>query len=234
VTDPVLELLRVTKTYGGLRPLRIDRLAVHAGDAIAIVGIDRPAAEVFVNLATGAALPDQGEIRLFGRASGAIQDAEEWLATVDRFGIVTDRAVLLEGLSIVQNLAVPFSLDVDPMPGDVRDRATAAGREVGLSDSDWDRPVAGVAPDGRLLIRLARALALDPPIVLLEHPTAGVDRSLIASLGQRIRAALARRGAAALTLTADADFASVVAGRVLTLDPASGALSEVRRRRWFR
>jgi ABC-type transporter Mla maintaining outer membrane lipid asymmetry ATPase subunit MlaF len=234
VTEPILELSQVTKHYGGLRPLRIDRLTVAAGDDLAILGIDRPAAEVFINLVTGATLPDQGEIELFGRPSGAIQDAADWLATVDRFGIVSERAVLLDGLSVAQNLAVPFSLDIEPLPADVRSRAVASGREVGLTDNDWDRPLAELSGAGRLLVRLARALALDPAIVLLEHPTANVEREVVRSIGRSVRATLVRRGAAAVTLTADADLAAAVASRVLTLDPATGRLADARGRSWFR
>jgi ABC-type transporter Mla maintaining outer membrane lipid asymmetry ATPase subunit MlaF len=231
VTGPVLELSSVSKNYGALRPLRIDRLVLGAGEHLAILGLDQPAAEILINLVTGATLPDRGEVVVFGRSSDTIRDSTEWLTLVDRFGIVTDRAVLLEGLSVVQNLAVPFTLDIEPPTAAVRHRAVAAGREVGLADSDLDRPVAQIGGSLRLRLRLARALALDPSMLVLEHPTAGIQRSEVLLLGRAIRSVVERRGAASLTLTADPDFATAVASRVLTLAPATGRLSE--RRRWF-
>ena len=82
----------MSKDYRGLRPLRIAELRVAAGDHVAILGLDQASAEVFVNLATGATLPDAGDIRVFGRATSAIDDSADWLATVDRFGIVSERA----------------------------------------------------------------------------------------------------------------------------------------------
>lgn len=229
----VLELSAVTKDYRGLRPLRIDQLAVAPGDQLAIVGLDRPAAEVFINLMTGATLPDRGDVYVLGRSTSAIKDSTEWLATVDRFGIVSDRAVLLEALSVVQNLAVPFSLDIEPPPEDVRARAVRLAREAGLDDGLWDRRVGDLDALARLRIRVARALALDPALLVLEHPTSGVGRSDVVPLGRHIRAIGEGRGLAVVTLTADQDFAELVATRVLILDPATGRLKE-RRRGWLR
>jgi len=56
--SPILDLAGVSKNYGSLRPLRIERLTVPSAGCISIVGMDQPMAEVFVNLGTGASLPD--------------------------------------------------------------------------------------------------------------------------------------------------------------------------------
>ena len=119
----VLELSDVSKDYRGLRPLRIASLELRAGEHIAIIGLDQTTAEVFVNLVTGATLPDRGDVRLFGRSTASITDSADWLAVVDRFGIVSPRAVLLESLTVVQNLAMPFTLDIEPPAEDIRRRA---------------------------------------------------------------------------------------------------------------
>jgi ABC-type transporter Mla maintaining outer membrane lipid asymmetry ATPase subunit MlaF len=223
---PVLELSAVVKDYRGLRPLRIDHLAIESGEQLAVLGIDRPSAEVLINLITGTTLPDRGDIQVFGRSTAAIQDSTEWMAFVDRFGLVTERAVLLDRLSVVQNLAVPFSLDIEPPGGDVRSRAVALALEVGLDEAAWDRRVADLDATSRAKIRLGRALALDPSVVLLEHPRASVPRAEIGALGRSMRAVVERRGVAAVTLTADGDFAAAVAERVLTLDPSTGRLAQ--------
>ena len=81
-----------------------------------LIGFDRPAAEVFVSLITGAALPDKGEVISLGRPTHDIADSDEWLAFVERFGIVSDRIVLLEAMTVAQNLAISFDLELDPVP----------------------------------------------------------------------------------------------------------------------
>jgi ABC-type polar amino acid transport system ATPase subunit len=232
VTPAVVEFAGVSKTYGGLRPLRIADLRVAAGDRVAILGLDQVAAEVFINLATGATLPDAGEIRLFGRATSAITDSTDWLATVDRFGIVSDRAVLLEQLTVVQNLAMPFTLDIEPPPDRERARAEALAREVGLPEPSWSARLTELDALAATRVRLGRAIALDPAVLLLEHATARVPPEAVDALAAEIRGVAERRGVALIAATADERFAQAVASRVLTLEPATGRLKQ-RRRSWF-
>ena len=68
--------------------------------------------------------------------------------------------------------------------------------------------------------------------MLLEHPSAAVPRGEIGAFGGSIRRVLERRGAAALTLTADREFADAMSRRVLTLEPATGRLIQPRTG-WF-
>ena len=236
MSAPVLELTDVSKDYHGLRPLRIASFSVAAGEQIALVGFDQSTAEIFVNLVTGASLPDRGVIRLFGRATADIADSADWLTLVDRFGIVSRRAVLLEALTVVQNLAMPYTLAVEPPAPDVRARAVALAKEVGFAEATLDRPVAELDAVGMFRARLARAVALDPAVVLFEHPTAEVAHGDIVALAARCRAVAVARNIATVTLTADRDFASAAASRVLTLEPATGRLTSggwlSRFRRW--
>jgi ABC-type transporter Mla maintaining outer membrane lipid asymmetry ATPase subunit MlaF len=231
VTPAALQFAGVSKSYGGLRPLRIAELHVAAGDRVALLGFDQPTAEVFVNLATGTTLPDSGEVCLFGRATKSIDSPDEWLATVDRFGIVSERAVLLDALTVIQNLAMPFTLEIEPPPAAVRERAEKLAREVGLPAASWERPVAELGAAGWLGVRFGRAIALDPTIVLLEHASARLDRQDVDAAGAMLGAVAAARGIALIAVSADEAFAKAVAERVLTLEPATGRLKP--QRRWF-
>jgi len=222
---PILELSDVSKDYRGLRPLRIASLMIAAGERVAILGLDQISAEVFVNLVTGASLPDRGDVRLFGRSTSAITDSADWLSVVGRFGIVSSRAVLLDALTVVQNLAMPFTLDVEPLSAVVRRQAAALAHEVGLSGATHDRPVGELDAGGRFRVRLGRALALDPSIVIFEHPTAELSGTDIAGVASRCRDVAIARNTATLTLTADRNFGERVANRVLTLQPSTGRLS---------
>jgi ABC-type polar amino acid transport system ATPase subunit len=233
VTPPVLELIDISKGYGGLRPLRIQRLTVSEGQRVAILGFDQPMAEVFVNLVTGAALPDRGTVTVLGRPTSAIVDSAEWLTFVDQFGIVSDRAVMLEGMTVLQNLALPFTLDIEPPSGEARTQAESLAQEVGLPSAEWNTPIANLDGVARACVRLARALALDPAVLLLEHPTAAVDRGHVALLGSRIRAVADRRGAAVVAVTADQAFAESLSGRTVQLDPATGRVTERGGNHWF-
>lgn len=233
MTAPVLELAGVSKSYGGLRPLRIQQLTVAAGEHVALMGLDQPMSEVFINLVTGASLPEHGDVKVFGQPTAAIADSAEWLTVVDRFGIVTERAVLLDSLTLLQNLAVPLTLDIEPLPDDVASRAAGLARELDIPSSQWKQPVGALDGAARVRARIARALALDPPVILLDHLTASLDRDNVVPIGEHLRSIAIRRGAAIVAVTADQAFADAVASRVLILDAATGRLSGSRRSGWF-
>jgi ABC-type polar amino acid transport system ATPase subunit len=228
----ILDIADVSKSFGALRPLRLRRLTVGAGDSVAIVGLEQGAAEVVVNLITGATLPDAGEVRIFGRPTSEIADSSDWLAMVDRFGIVSDRAVLLDHLTVVQNLAMTFTLDIEPPSDEVRAHATALAREVGLPAATLDTAIGATDDEVRTRVRLGRALALEPQVLLLEHATASLSGDVARAIGRDVRSIAAQRGIAIVAATSDGSFAAAVAARVLTHNAATGALVE-QRRGWF-
>src|SRR5690606_5035864 len=200
VAEPVIELSDVSKMYGGLRPLRIRQLSIAAGERVGLAGFDVTTAEVFVNLVTGSTLPETGQVRVFGRATSDITDSDEWLRQVDRFGIVSERIVLLDQYSIVQNVAMALTLELGRLPDDARGQAVALARDAGLDD--LDRPVAGLPTAARHRVRLARSLAAAPSVLLVEHPRAGLDDADVVPLAADLRRAAAARGIAVVVLAA--------------------------------
>ncbi|MFN7915946.1 MAG: hypothetical protein U0Q55_11470 [Vicinamibacterales bacterium] len=227
MTAPVLELIGVSKAYGALRPLRIERLVLQPGDEVALMGLDQPAAEMLVNLVTGASLPDSGQVRIFGTTTSDITDSAEWLPFLDRFGIVSDRSALLESMTLLQNLAVPFSLDIEPPSPEVAARAAALAAEAGLSPALLSRRVADLDAPSLLRARLARALALDPRVLLLEHPSATLPRPAVVPFAVTVRTLTEQRGLATLAVTADGEFAGAASTCALMLEPATGRLKQL-------
>ena len=231
-TEPVVRVARVTKAYGALRPLRIEELTLLPGERVSIGGIDAPGAELLVNLVTGASLPDDGDVHTFGRRTAEITSADEWLAWLDHFGIVSERGVLLEEATLLQNLALPFSLEIDPVPPDIREQASALARECGMPIEELGTPAAALSPDLRIRAHLARAIALGPRLLIIEHPTGRVPESAREALARDIARVCEARALPALVITNDDAFAAVLATRSLTLEGATGRLRPVRKR-WF-
>ena len=239
---PVLEIDDVEKRYQALRPLRLQSLKIAPGERVAIVGLDAGAAEVLVNLVTGASVADRGVVRVLGRSNADIADGDDWLASLDRFGIVSPRGVLLEGATIAQNLAMPFTLQIDPIAPEMVERVAGLARDCGLTgmraegdegEAILGRPAGEAAPALRARTHFARAVALGPALLVLEHPTADVpeaDRDGYAA--DIVRVTDARR-MTVLVLTQDQAFAQRVAHRTLRLNPATGALTPLKRG-WFK
>lgn len=223
---PVLSLRDVEKSYGALRPLRVRELTVHEGESVALVGVDGPAAEVLVDLVTGSVLPDTGAVHVFGAPTSDVPDGGAWLALLDRFGMLSQRAVVLEAMTAAQNLALPFSLQIDPIPPEVMADVTQLSGEVGLAAEHLPVLVGELPPLAQLRVRLARAIALRPSLILAEHPNALVPPDATGGVAEALTCVVGSRGLSALVLTADERFASAAATRVLRLDPATGAVRE--------
>jgi ABC-type multidrug transport system ATPase subunit len=200
-------------------------LRVPAGRITMLIGFDRAAAEVFVNLITGASLPDKGQVLSLGRPTTAIADSDEWLGFVERFGIVSDRIVQLEAMTVSQNLAISFDLDIEPVPPAVMTRVSALAAEVGIEQARLETPVSDAPPLVRSQIYLARALAFNPDVLVLEHPTAHLERDAAKTFAEIIKVVAEKRGLTTIGLLMDKAFANATGGRLLMWQPATGEIS---------
>ncbi|HYU78410.1 MAG TPA: ATP-binding cassette domain-containing protein [Vicinamibacterales bacterium] len=224
----VVSVRDLVKNYNALRPLRVKELVVQEGQVVSIAGVDASAAELFVGLLTGALLPDAGEIRLFDKSTADVTDSEAWLAMLDGVGIVAERAVLIQQFSIEQNIAMPFTLEIDPIGEHTRPAVESLAREVGLPETFWRTPVGSAGAEAQARVRIARALALGPRLLIAEHPSATLPRESVERFGRDLAAIATRRKLAVLALTGDEVFARALGGILLTHEPATGALKPVR------
>ena len=220
----LLEIRGLVKDYQALRPLRIRELSVTPGAIMSIAGLDAVAAQTLVHLITGAALPGEGDVIIFEQNTRDITDSTAWLQSLDRIGMVTARGVLIEAFSVLQNIAMSFTLDVDPIDPRVLPQAGALAREVGIEASLFDAPAGKVAPDVQMRVHLARSLALGPQLLIAEHPTAKLPRPAVPGFGADLLKAAQSRGLALLAITADDALAKAIGGQRLELVPASGEL----------
>lgn len=220
---PLVEFIGVVKHYQALRPLRLADLRVAPGAVVSLAGIDAQGAEVLVNLMTAAVAPDAGDVRLFGRTTADIGDYESWLAMLDGLGLVTERAVLLDQCSVAQNLALPLTLEIDPIRDDVVPAVRALAAEIGIAADALDTPVREASVDVVQRVRLGRALALGPRLIVAEHPTASLPRASVESFARDLARIVRGRRAALLAVSADREFIRALGGTALTLDARSGA-----------
>jgi ABC-type lipoprotein export system ATPase subunit len=221
---PLIRVRQVVKNYQGLRPLRIESFDLAPDTKTSLVGLDAAAAEMFVGLLTGAVLPDAGDVQIFGKSTRDVSDSDAWLAMLDGVGILTDRAVLIGQFSVEQNIGIPFTLQVDPLGEETRRHVAALAAEVGVASADLTRRVAESPPGVVARVRLARALALNPALLLVEHPSATLPRDEVKAYAADLGRIAQQRKLAVLAMTADDLFANALGGQVLVHEPATGAL----------
>jgi ABC-type transporter Mla maintaining outer membrane lipid asymmetry ATPase subunit MlaF len=235
-SPPLIRIDGLVKAYQALRPLRIAAFTADRSDRIVLSGLDEHAAELFVYLVTGAAVPDEGTVSVGGHDTRGIATDTEWLSSLDRFGIVTHRAILLEGLTVAANLALPLTVAIDPLADDLRVRVEREAGDAGLA-VDWlDRPAAELSPSERLRAHLARAAIVGPELVMLEHPTAALNQAgQSAAFGETLKALSASRGFGWIAISEDDTFAVASGGTRLRLNPATGKIDAGGRgwRKWL-
>jgi len=106
--------------------------------------------------------------------------------------------------------------------------------ELGLSSALLEQYPPALTPLDLQRLRLGRALALEPKLLLAEYPTAMLEPADAEALGRDMSRIVARRGMAALYITADRAFAQLAADEIVMLKPATGDLvSAVGWRRWL-
>jgi ABC-type sulfate/molybdate transport systems ATPase subunit len=139
--------------------------------------------------------------------------------------VVTARAVLLEGMTVRQNVALPLTIDIDPVPDALIPQVDALAREAGIEDVWFDRVAHETPVTVRMRIHLARALALSPRLLLLEHPTAALEAADRPALADDVRRVADARALTLIACSQDREFARRVATRHLQLHPGTGALN---------
>lgn len=220
----LLEIHGLVKDYQALRPLRIRELVVTEGTIVSLDGLDAIAAQTFVHLVTGATLPDEGDVIMLGKNTRAITDGDAWLKSLDAIGMVTGRGILIDAFSVLQNIAMSYTLDVDPVDPRVVPQAGALARDVGIDATLFDVPAGKTGPELQMRVHLARALALGPKLLVAEHASASLPRHTVAAFGADLARVAQSRGLALVAITADDALAKAIGGQRLELVPATGEL----------
>ena len=183
---PVVSLAHVDFTYGS-RPILQDlNLSVSAGEAVALVGRSGAGKSTMLKLINRLLLPDAGAVFVEGR------DTREWnpIALRRRTGYVLQEIGLFPHLTVEDNVAIVARLEGWPEPRRLA-RAHELLELVGLAPSEfarrWPRELSG---GQRQRVGVARALAVDPPLLLMDEPFGALDadtRQELRGEFQRIR-----------------------------------------------
>jgi len=171
--QPAILLDHVTKKFGDRKVLDDVTLDIRGGTAFCLLGRSGTGKSVTLKHIIGLMRPDRGHVFVHGRDVTALEGPD--LAAVRRtMGFLFQNAALFDSISVGENVAFPLRRHTDWPEERIREVAKAKLANVGL-ENDYDKMPADLSGGMRKRAGLARAMALDPDILLVDEPSAGLD-----------------------------------------------------------
>jgi len=189
-------------------------LDVVSGEIMGIVGGSGTGKSVLLNTILGLNTPDAGIVKLFGCD---IHDAAQRRTAENRIGVLFQNGALFSALTVQENVEAPM-IEHTSLPKDfVAALAAFKLRLVGLPDEAGAKQPSELSGGMRKRAGIARAIALDPPLLFLDEPTAGLDPMAAEEFDQLIRALRDSLGLTIFMVTHDLDSLHAVCDRVAVL-----------------
>jgi phospholipid/cholesterol/gamma-HCH transport system ATP-binding protein len=211
-TPAAIELRDVTKRFGERAVLDHVDLQIAAGRTTVVLGPSGTGKSTLLRLATGLLAPDEGRVLTLGvdvqRASRT-----ELQQLRQRIGMLFQDNALFGSLSVFDNVAFPLRRVARKPEAEVKRRVHELLDLVGLPDVG-DRTPDRLSGGQRKRIALARAVALEPELVLFDEPTSGLDPQTSASIDRLITSTQRRLGITFVVITHDVESCRLIADDV--------------------
>jgi phospholipid/cholesterol/gamma-HCH transport system ATP-binding protein len=196
----------------------LDHLAldVRRGEILGLVGGSGSGKSVLLRSIIGLIRPQAGEIRVFGTDVVRASEAE-LMRLEERWGVLFQDGALFSSLTVLENVMVPMQEHLTLEPAMLRELAALKIAMVGLPPEAGAKYPAELSGGMRKRAGLARALALDPEIVFLDEPTAGLDPIGAAAFDELIVRLQRALGLTVFLVTHDLDTLHAVCDRIAVL-----------------
>ena len=217
---PVMEIQNLSMQFGHHEVLRDISLVLPAGQTLAVIGESGCGKTVLLKAMNGLLRPTLGEVRFEGKALAHMNEHE--LARMrTRYGFVFQGAALFDSLTIADNIAFPLREHTRISAAEISEIVESLLAEVGLPRSVATKKPMQLSGGMRKRAGLARALALDPHLILYDEPTTGLDPIMSDVINELILRARSRDGVTSVVVTHDMHTARKVADMILMLYPLS-------------
>ncbi|WP_298432462.1 ABC transporter ATP-binding protein [uncultured Jannaschia sp.] len=216
MTDPIIRVRGLTTRFGDHVVHEGLDLDVRPGEILGVVGGSGTGKSVLLRQIIGLLTPAEGQIEVLGQ-SVTDTDPDTVRALRRRWGVMFQGGALFSALSVRENVEAPMREQLD-LPDDIRE--TLAGikvRMVGLPEDAMSKPPSALSGGMRKRAGFARAIALDPEIVFLDEPTAGLDPIGAAALDTLIAQLRDALGLTVFLVTHDLDTLHAICDRVAVL-----------------
>ncbi|MDA1055478.1 MAG: ABC transporter ATP-binding protein [Planctomycetota bacterium] len=215
---PLVAVQDVHVTFGSQSVLRGVTLTVPRGQTLAIIGESGCGKTVLLKTIIGLVRPTTGLVRFDGYNLAELSDRELTRQRV-RFGYVFQNAALFDSLTVGQNVAFPLRQQASESPSQIRELVFARLAEVGLPKSVISKKPAELSGGMRKRVGLARALIMNPELMLYDEPTTGLDPIMSDVINELMLRTRKQHDVTSIIVTHDMRTAHKVADRVVMIYP---------------
>ena len=200
------------KSFGNHTVLNGISLQVERGETVAVLGRSGIGKSVLLKLIIGLQPSDSGSVKIDGQEITGL-DVQQLNEVRRRIGFLFQEAALYDSLTVEENVAFPLSRHTNLPAAERKKRVRELLGSVGM-DQDLEKMPSEISGGMQKRVGLARALALDPNILLFDEPTAGLDPITAAEIGKLILELKQKRQMTAIVVTHDIRGAKVFSDRI--------------------
>jgi phospholipid/cholesterol/gamma-HCH transport system ATP-binding protein len=217
-SEPLVRVERLGIRFGRHDVLRDINLAVARAETVAIIGESGCGKTVLLKAIIGLLRPSQGTVYFDGQDISKLSE-KALTRTRIRFGFLFQQAALFDSMTVAQNVAFPLRQHSSRPEQEIREIVLARLAEVGLPEGVVGKKPAELSGGMRKRVGLARALALEPELMLYDEPTTGLDPIMGDVINELILNTRQRHPVTSIVVTHDMRTAQKVADRVVMLYP---------------
>jgi phospholipid/cholesterol/gamma-HCH transport system ATP-binding protein len=215
---PLMEVRELHVQFGRQAVLRNINLAIPRGQTLAVIGESGCGKTVLMKTMIGLVKPVRGEVLFDGQRLDRLNEQELTRQRI-RYGFVFQQAALFDSMTVAENVAFPLRQHDHKSDAEVRQIVHQRLAEVGLPESAAQKKPAELSGGMRKRVGLARALVLNPEIVLYDEPTTGLDPIMSDVINELILRTRERNPVTGVVVTHDMHTARKVGDRVVMLYP---------------
>ncbi len=221
MTETILEIKNLKKSYGENQVLKDISLTVHKGEVISIIGSSGSGKSTFLRSINLLETPTGGQI--FYRGKNVLDENYDLTHYREKLGMVFQSFNLFENLNVLENTIVAQTTVLKKERSEAEKIAKENLNKVGMGEQYWQAKPKQLSGGQKQRVAIARALSMNPDAILFDEPTSALDPEMVGEVLKTMQD-LAKSGLTMLIVTHEMEFARDVSHRVIFMD--KGVIAE--------
>ena len=221
MTETILEIKNLKKSYGENEVLKDISLTVHQGEVISIIGSSGSGKSTFLRSINLLETPTGGQI--FYRGKNVLDENYDLTHYREKLGMVFQSFNLFENLNVLENTIVAQTTVLKKERSEAETIAKENLNKVGMGEQYWQAKPKQLSGGQKQRVAIARALSMNPDAILFDEPTSALDPEMVGEV-LKIMKELAQEGLTMIVVTHEMEFARDVSSRVIFMD--KGVIAE--------